>query len=101
MGHVTLVGLEYFSASAGSSLTSALLTMGSPFQSRAFQRNSMLRKHPTWFGIPFVLLIVAASFGLGNLTQTRYDLHNRRVTEACQRLHKGHDIIDNNYAPFR
>lgn len=41
-----------------------------------------IRKHPSWFGIPFVLLIVAASVGLQQLTQTRYDLQAQRVHEV-------------------
>lgn len=39
-----------------------------------------LRKHPfALFGLPFIATIVAASWGLSNLTQTRYDLRDEKV----------------------
>lgn len=41
--------------------------------------NQFVRKHPSAFGIPFVLLMVAASFGLTTFTQTRYDMHDQKV----------------------
>ena len=41
-----------------------------------------LRKHPSLFGIPFVLIIVAASFGLQSFAQTRYDLHDKKVSQV-------------------
>jgi len=55
--------------------------MPSPFQSRSVQ-GGVFRKHPTWFGVPFILIIVGASFGLSKLTQTRYDLQAQKVTEV-------------------
>lgn len=53
----------------------------------SFQRNpinpnpvhTLLRKHPSLFGVPFILIIVGASFGLSNFTQTRYDLQDQKV----------------------
>jgi hypothetical protein len=44
----------------------------------------ILRKHPGLFGIPFLILIVGASFGLQSFTQTRYDLHEQKVQQVCQ-----------------
>jgi hypothetical protein len=41
--------------------------------------NQMVRKNPSLFGVPFVLLMVAASFGLTTFTQTRYDLQDQKV----------------------
>ncbi|KAF9053169.1 cytochrome c oxidase assembly protein COX16-domain-containing protein [Panaeolus papilionaceus] len=41
--------------------------------------NRAVRKHPSLFGIPFLVLIVGASFGLSTFTQTRYDLHDKKV----------------------
>ncbi|KAF5323818.1 hypothetical protein D9619_012989 [Psilocybe cf. subviscida] len=41
--------------------------------------NTMIRKHPSLFGIPFILLMVGASFGLTTFTQTRYDHHDQKV----------------------
>jgi len=34
------------------------------------------------FGVPFLLLMVGASFGLQAFTQTRYDLHSQKVTQV-------------------
>ena len=42
-----------------------------------------LRKHPAYFGVPFILIIVGASFGLQTFTQTRYDLHDQKVSQVC------------------
>lgn len=54
------------------------------FRSGAFNNFNygIFRKNPTWFGVPLVLLIVAASFGLEKLTRTRYEVHARKVTEV-------------------
>ena len=41
-----------------------------------------MRRNPALFGVPFVLTIVLASFGLSSLTQTRYDLHDRKVSQV-------------------
>ncbi|QRV74833.1 cytochrome C oxidase assembly protein COX16, mitochondrial [Ceratobasidium sp. AG-Ba] len=43
-----------------------------------------LKKHPSYFGIPFVLLMVGGSFALQTLTQTRYDLHEKKVTQISK-----------------
>ena len=41
---------------------------------------STLRRHPfLMFGLPFLSLVVAASYGLEGLTKTRYDLHGQKV----------------------
>ena len=41
-----------------------------------------LKKHPALFGVPFLLVMVGASFGLQAFTQTRYDLHSQKVTQV-------------------
>ncbi|KAF8967290.1 cytochrome c oxidase assembly protein COX16-domain-containing protein [Flammula alnicola] len=46
--------------------------------------NQIVRKHPGLFGVPFVLIIVAASFGLTTFTQTRYDMHDRKVKHVTK-----------------
>ncbi|TDL24686.1 hypothetical protein BD410DRAFT_766095 [Rickenella mellea] len=46
--------------------------------------NAWLRKHPLLFGASFVGIIVAASFGLQTLSQTRYDLHDQKVTQMSK-----------------
>ncbi|PWN48163.1 FAD-dependent thiol oxidase [Violaceomyces palustris] len=59
-----------------------------PFQSKPFRPNSTrlsrfvpkVRRHPVLlFGLPFILTIVGASFGLSTLTQTRYDYNATKV----------------------
>lgn len=40
-----------------------------------------LRSRPALFGIPFVLIIVGASYGLSNFTQTRYDLADQKIRQ--------------------
>ena len=42
--------------------------------------SKLFRRYPALFGVPFVLLIVGASFGMQQFTQTRYDLHAQKVT---------------------
>lgn len=41
--------------------------------------NRLVRKHPSLFGVPFLLIMVGASYGLTIFTQTRYDLHDKKV----------------------
>ncbi|KAJ8075861.1 Cytochrome oxidase assembly [Marasmius tenuissimus] len=43
--------------------------------------NRTIQQKPWLFGIPFVLLMVAASYGMTTFTQTRYDLHDQKVTK--------------------
>lgn len=51
-------------------------------KTRTSSINATLRKHPALFGVPFLLIIVVASFGLKRLTETRYEARNERVTQA-------------------
>ncbi|TFK62494.1 hypothetical protein BDN72DRAFT_848592, partial [Pluteus cervinus] len=46
--------------------------------------NKTIKKHPSVFGIPFLLLMVAASYGLSTITQTRYDLHDQKVKQLTK-----------------
>ncbi|KAI0340002.1 hypothetical protein BDW22DRAFT_1315625, partial [Trametopsis cervina] len=50
-----------------------------------------LRKHPSLFGIPFLILIVGASFGMQGFTQTRYDLHDKKVQNVSKEQELGLD----------
>ena len=52
-------------------------------KTRTSSINATLRKHPALFGVPFLFIIVGASFGLKRLTETRYEARNERVTQAC------------------
>ena len=55
------------------------------FRSNALNQSSVaraVRRSPLLFGVPFVCLIVGASFGLQAFTQTRYELHSQKVTQV-------------------
>lgn len=53
---------------------------GKTDQSIIGQLTPKVRRHPVLlFGVPFVLTIVAGSFGLSYLTQTRYDYNATKV----------------------
>ncbi|KAF5323975.1 hypothetical protein D9611_008241 [Ephemerocybe angulata] len=57
------------------------------FESRSFKQSNLsrtIKKHPSVFGVPFVLLMVAASFGLSTVTQTRYDMHDQKVKQVTK-----------------
>ena len=59
------------------------------FSSRPLRQNSInrvVKKHPSLFGIPFLILMVAASYGLTPFTQTRYDLHDQKVKNVGAHL---------------
>lgn len=44
--------------------------------------NQALRKNPLLFGVPFLVIIVGSSFALSSFTQTRYDLHDQKVSQV-------------------
>lgn len=44
--------------------------------------NTLIRRQPLLFGAPFVLLMVATSYGLTYFTQTKYDLQVQRVKQV-------------------
>ena len=51
----------------------------STFSSRL---NGVLRKNPALFGVPFIVIIVGASFGLSSLTQLKYDHSHKKVRQV-------------------
>ncbi|KIJ59734.1 hypothetical protein HYDPIDRAFT_100140 [Hydnomerulius pinastri MD-312] len=53
--------------------------------------NSTLKRYPVLFGLPFVLIIVGASFGLQTFTQTRYDLQEKKVKQVSKEQALGLD----------
>jgi hypothetical protein len=53
---------------------------------KASALNQLVRKHPSLFGVPFLLLMVGASYGMTIFTQTRYDLHDQKVKNVCCRV---------------
>ncbi|KAF8633462.1 hypothetical protein AX15_001422 [Amanita polypyramis BW_CC] len=54
-----------------------------PLNPSAFSKK--VQRHPgLLFGVPFVVLMVAASFGLTAFTQTRYDLHDQKVKQVTK-----------------
>jgi len=55
------------------------------FPSRPLNKSPLylrLKRHPALFGVPFLLVMVGASFGLQTFTQTRYDLHSQKITQV-------------------
>ena len=55
------------------------------FPSRPLNKSPLylrLKRHPALFGVPFLLVMVGASFGLQSFTQTRYDLQSQKVTQV-------------------
>ena len=44
--------------------------------------NRSIKRNPAPFGVPFILLMVVASYGLTSFTQIRYDLHNQKVQQV-------------------
>ncbi|EKM54938.1 uncharacterized protein PHACADRAFT_194964 [Phanerochaete carnosa HHB-10118-sp] len=62
------------------------------FQNNPLKSNSahvLLRKHPALFGIPFVLIIVGASFGMQSFVQTRYDLQDQKIQNVTKEQELG------------
>ncbi|RDB23061.1 Cytochrome c oxidase assembly protein COX16, mitochondrial [Hypsizygus marmoreus] len=51
---------------------------------RTTSLNRLVARYPALFGVPFVLLIVGASYGLTTFTQTRYDLHDQKVKQVTK-----------------
>ncbi|KAL7008828.1 Cytochrome oxidase assembly [Cystobasidiomycetes sp. EMM_F5] len=67
---------------------------------------SASRRHPfLYFGLPFVAVVVAGSFGLSSLTQTRYDLRASRVQTMSKedelRMDKNRKKVDIREEYFR
>lgn len=46
--------------------------------------NNRMRRNPLLFGIPFVAIIVGASFAMTAFTQTRYDLQSQRSSSVTK-----------------
>ncbi|KAG8998554.1 Cytochrome oxidase assembly [Tulasnella sp. JGI-2019a] len=67
--------------------------------------NSVLRRYPLLFGLPFIGLIVGASFAMTPFTQTRYDLQKQKTQqiskEEDQRLEKIRRPVDKREEYFR
>ncbi|KAA1469169.1 hypothetical protein DENSPDRAFT_834736 [Dentipellis sp. KUC8613] len=64
------------------------------FPSNPLRRSPLhrtLKKYPGLFGVPFLLIIVGASFGLQSFTQTRYDLQAQRITQMSKEQELGLD----------
>lgn len=63
--------------------------------------HTWLKRYPALFGVPFLLVMVGASFGLQTFTQTRYDLQSQKVTQVRRgvsyhtppRLHHIHRLV--------
>jgi cytochrome c oxidase assembly protein subunit 16 len=63
-----------------------------PFESRPLnpsRLNKAVQKNPALFGVPFLLLMVAASYGMSTFTQTRYDLHDHKIKQMTKEQELG------------
>ncbi|KAF5344338.1 hypothetical protein D9758_013243 [Tetrapyrgos nigripes] len=58
-----------------------------PLNQSSFNRT--ISKYPALFGIPFILLMVGASYGMTPFTQTRYDLHDQKVKQVTKEQELG------------
>jgi cytochrome c oxidase assembly protein subunit 16 len=44
--------------------------------------NNTLRRNPLLFGVPFVVIMVVASYALVPFAQTKYELQDRRISKV-------------------
>ncbi|KAI0263453.1 cytochrome c oxidase assembly protein COX16-domain-containing protein, partial [Gloeopeniophorella convolvens] len=64
------------------------------FPSKSLNQSSLhqrLKRNPALFGVPFLLVMVGASFALQSFTQTRYDLHSQKVSQVSREQELGLD----------
>jgi len=59
--------------------------------------NRTFRKYPLLFGIPFILIVAGASYGLIPFAQTRYELQDRKVSQVSKEQELG---LDKHGKPF-
>ena len=50
-----------------------------------------LKKYPGLFGVPFLIIMVGASFGMQSFTQIRYDIHDKKHKTAVDEQALGLD----------
>ncbi|KAI8991475.1 cytochrome c oxidase assembly protein COX16-domain-containing protein [Mycotypha africana] len=82
-----------------SCIKKAVKTVMVKFQNKPYGKENPLgplaahvKKKPfLYFGLPFVGIIVAGSFGLAQLTQTKYDHRDRRHTQVAKEEALGMD----------
>ncbi|KAF9651478.1 hypothetical protein BDM02DRAFT_3184482 [Thelephora ganbajun] len=51
--------------------------------------NNKLRKNPLLFGVPFVMIMVVASYALVPFTQTKYELQDRKISNVSKEQELG------------
>ncbi|CAO3636773.1 unnamed protein product [Cunninghamella blakesleeana] len=60
-----------------------------PFNKQASPLVQKVKRHPfVLFGLPFIAIMVGASFGLAQLTQTKYDHRDLRHRKVFNKLIK-------------
>jgi cytochrome c oxidase assembly protein subunit 16 len=75
-------------ASWGDFIFDALLLAMAAFDSRPLNStplNNKLRKNPLLFGVPFVIIMVVASYALVPFAQTKYELQDRKISKVRPR----------------
>ncbi|KZS99087.1 hypothetical protein SISNIDRAFT_447931 [Sistotremastrum niveocremeum HHB9708] len=61
------------------------MTVFSSSQPRASSKvGQAVRRHPSLFAIPFLVLMVGASFGLQTFTQVRYEVHDGKRSQVSK-----------------
>lgn len=73
----------------GSDFTSASTLVMGVFDSKPLNAkplNNRLRNNPILFGVPFVMIMVVASYALVPFVQTKYELQDRKVSKVRQLL---------------
>jgi len=63
----------------GTLLPLAIMAVFAARSTRSSRFGAFIKKYPGVFGVPFILIMVGASYGMSTITQTRYDLHDQKV----------------------
>jgi len=51
--------------------------------------NNTLRRNPLLFGVPFVMIMVVASYALVPFAQTKYELQDRKISKVSKEQELG------------
>jgi len=51
--------------------------------------NNTLRRNPLLFGVPFVIIMVVASYALVPFAQTKYELQDRKISKVSKEQELG------------
>ena len=63
----------------GTLLRLAIMAVFTARSTQTSRFGAFIKKYPGLFGVPFILIMVGASYGMSTITQARYDLHDQKV----------------------